>query len=84
MIATVWLHVGRTAPEVLDVLASVLQRDPRVLAARLPVGAAEHCAKVLTGYARAGVRRMLLWPLGDGVEQLRRFVDEVVPHIAAA
>jgi len=83
MIATVWLHVGRTAPQVLDVLASLLQRDPQVLAERLPVGTADHCAEVLTGYARAGVRRMLLWPLGDGVEQLRRFRDEVAPHISA-
>jgi alkanesulfonate monooxygenase SsuD/methylene tetrahydromethanopterin reductase-like flavin-dependent oxidoreductase (luciferase family) len=84
MIATVWLHVGRTAPEVLDVLAATLQRDPDVLARRLPVGDPEHCAQVLTGYARAGARRMLLWPVRNGVEQLRRFMHEVAPHVPAA
>jgi alkanesulfonate monooxygenase SsuD/methylene tetrahydromethanopterin reductase-like flavin-dependent oxidoreductase (luciferase family) len=84
MIATVWLHVGDTAAPVLDLLASTLQRDPHVLAERLPVGDPEHCAEVLAGYARAGVRRMLLWPVGDGAEQLRRFMDEVAPHVPAA
>jgi hypothetical protein len=87
MISTVWLHVSDTAAEaasVLDLLAATLHRDPHVLAERLPVGDSEHCAQVLAGYARAGARRMLLWPVGDGVEQLRRFTAEVAPHVPAA
>ncbi len=88
MIATVWLHVSSRVDEVSsvldDLLAPTLQRAPRDLADRLPVGSAEHCAQVLAGYARAGARRMLLWPVGNGVEQLRRFIDEVAPRIPAA
>lgn len=84
LIATVWLHVSSNADEVasaLDLLASTLRREPQVLAERLPVGTPEHCAEVLTGYARAGVRRMLLWPVDGGPAQLRRFMDEVAPRI---
>lgn len=85
MIATVWLHVSSRVDEVSsvldDLLAPTLQREPRALAERLPVGSAEHCAEVLADYAQAGARRMLLWPVGEAVEQLRRFMDEVVPHI---
>ena len=88
MIATVWLHVSSRVDEVSSVLdgllAPTLQRAPRDLADRLPVGSAEHCAQVLAGYARAGARRMLLWPVGNCVEQLRRFIDEVAPRIPAA
>jgi alkanesulfonate monooxygenase SsuD/methylene tetrahydromethanopterin reductase-like flavin-dependent oxidoreductase (luciferase family) len=88
MIATVWLHVSSTAHEASSVLAGLLaptlRRDPRVLAARLPVGTPAHCAQVLTGYVRAGARRVLLWPVGDGVQQLRRFAEEVAPRVPAA
>jgi alkanesulfonate monooxygenase SsuD/methylene tetrahydromethanopterin reductase-like flavin-dependent oxidoreductase (luciferase family) len=87
MVATVWLHVTRdadAAASVLDhVLAPTLRRDPRDLAEHLPVGTPEHCVDVLGAYARAGVRRVLLWPVGDVVTQLRRFAEQVAPHVAA-
>jgi alkanesulfonate monooxygenase SsuD/methylene tetrahydromethanopterin reductase-like flavin-dependent oxidoreductase (luciferase family) len=86
VIATVWLHVsddaGAVAAVLDDVLAPTLRRDPRDLAARLPVGTPEHCVDVLSAYARAGARRVLLWPVGDGVLQLRRFTEQVAPHVA--
>ena len=89
MIATVWLHVSSRVDEVSSVLdgllAPTLQRAPRDLArpsaGRRPPSTAR---QVLAGYARAGARRMLLWPVGNGVEQLRRFMDEVAPRIPAA
>ena len=85
LIATMWLHVASSAAEasaVLDeVLAPTLRRDPRELAARLPVGTPEHCVAVLSAYAEAGAQQMLLWPVRDPVAQLRAFADLVAPHI---
>ncbi|MCO1654095.1 LLM class flavin-dependent oxidoreductase [Pseudonocardia humida] len=87
MVATVWFHVAddpADAAHVLhDLLAPTLSRDPRDLARSLPVGSPEHCVRVLSDYARAGARHVLLWPVGDGVRQLQRCAEEVAPHVPA-
>jgi alkanesulfonate monooxygenase SsuD/methylene tetrahydromethanopterin reductase-like flavin-dependent oxidoreductase (luciferase family) len=84
LIATVWLQVTDSAAEadalLRDVLGPALGRDPADLA-HLPVGPPEHCARVLADYAAAGARRVLLWPLRDGIRQLRRCAEEVAPHL---
>ena len=84
MIATVWLQVTDSAAEadqvLRDVLAPALARDPGDLA-HLPVGPPEHCARVLADYAAAGARRVLLWPVRDGLRQLRRCAEEIAPHL---
>jgi alkanesulfonate monooxygenase SsuD/methylene tetrahydromethanopterin reductase-like flavin-dependent oxidoreductase (luciferase family) len=84
LIATVWLQVTDSAAEadglLRDVLAPALGRDPADLG-HLPVGPPEHCARVLADYAAAGARRVLLWPLRDGIRQLRRCAEEVAPHL---
>lgn len=87
MVATVWFHVTDRATEAArvlhDVLAPALAGDPRALARSVPVGSPEHCIRVLSDYARAGARHVLLWPVGDGVRQLQRCAVEVAPHIRA-
>jgi alkanesulfonate monooxygenase SsuD/methylene tetrahydromethanopterin reductase-like flavin-dependent oxidoreductase (luciferase family) len=84
LIATVWLQVTDSAAEADDVLREVLApalgRDPADLA-HLPVGPPEHCARVLADYAAAGARRVLLWPVRDGLRQLHRCAEEVMPHL---
>jgi alkanesulfonate monooxygenase SsuD/methylene tetrahydromethanopterin reductase-like flavin-dependent oxidoreductase (luciferase family) len=74
-IATMWLFVTESPPEAehvrTDVLAAALNRDPATLG-HLPIGSAEHCAEVLAGYAAAGAREVLLWPIRDNVRQLER------------
>ena len=84
LIATVWLQVTDSAAEgdalLRDVLGPALGRDPADLG-HLPVGPPEHCARVLTDYAAAGARRVLLWPVRDGIRQLRRCAEEVAPHV---
>ena len=84
LIATVWLQVTDSAAEadavLRDVLGPALGRDPADLV-HLPVGPPEHCARVLADYAAAGARRVLLWPLRDGIRQLRRCAEEVAPHL---
>ncbi len=83
-IATTWLYVTdrpAAADRVFDdLLAPVLNRPADELRTRgLPIGSAEQCAERITAYARAGVQRIFLWPLGDEVEQLAAFRTRVVP-----
>jgi alkanesulfonate monooxygenase SsuD/methylene tetrahydromethanopterin reductase-like flavin-dependent oxidoreductase (luciferase family) len=84
VIATVWLQVTDTTAEadhlLHDVLGPALGRDPGDLA-HLPVGPPEHCVRVLADYAEAGARQVLLWPVRDGLRQLRRCAEEVAPHL---
>lgn len=72
-LATMWLYVTDSRREAerlrTEVLAPALDRDPATLT-DLPIGSAQHCSEVLGRYAAAGVREVLLWPLGDGVQQL--------------
>ena len=74
-IATMWLYVTdsrREAEQVLtEVLAPALNRDPGQLP-DLPIGSAQRCAEVLAGYAAAGAREALVWPIRDALHQLER------------
>jgi alkanesulfonate monooxygenase SsuD/methylene tetrahydromethanopterin reductase-like flavin-dependent oxidoreductase (luciferase family) len=85
-VATAWLFVSHRAEEVArvleDVLAPLLGRDPVVLAGQLPVGSPEHCIDLLTAYAAAGARQILLWPVRNPVGQLELFAEAVGPHLA--
>jgi len=85
-LATTWLYVtesSRRAEQMItDVLAPMLGRDADLIRAlELPIGPAEVCAERLTRYARAGVQRTFLWPLGDEVRQLELFREQVAPLI---
>jgi alkanesulfonate monooxygenase SsuD/methylene tetrahydromethanopterin reductase-like flavin-dependent oxidoreductase (luciferase family) len=74
-IATMWLYVTDSRRDaerlVADVLAPVLKRDPAQLV-DLPIGSPQHCTDVLAGYAAAGAREVLVWPVRDAVHQLER------------
>jgi hypothetical protein len=69
--------------------ASSLMSSPRCsgatdvdeLGERVCVGSAEHCAKLLSRYARAGCRRVYLWPLGDERQQIELAGAQVAPRI---
>jgi len=39
------------------------------------VGSAQHCSEVLAGYAAAGAREVLLWPIRDNLHQLERGME---------
>jgi alkanesulfonate monooxygenase SsuD/methylene tetrahydromethanopterin reductase-like flavin-dependent oxidoreductase (luciferase family) len=66
-----------------DVLAPVLRRDAESLRDHLCIGSAEHCAEILSGYARAGCDWVQLWPLGDEPSQIERVANQVRPRIEA-
>jgi alkanesulfonate monooxygenase SsuD/methylene tetrahydromethanopterin reductase-like flavin-dependent oxidoreductase (luciferase family) len=64
-----------------DILAPMLRRDPDELRDRLCIGSPEHCAEVLSSYARAGCEWVQIWPLGEERRQIELFAADVVPHI---
>jgi alkanesulfonate monooxygenase SsuD/methylene tetrahydromethanopterin reductase-like flavin-dependent oxidoreductase (luciferase family) len=84
-LVTMWTWItsdGREADRVLrDVLAPLLRRDPAVLREQLCVGAPERCAELLTRYARAGCRRVHLWPVGDEPRQIELAATAVLPAV---
>jgi alkanesulfonate monooxygenase SsuD/methylene tetrahydromethanopterin reductase-like flavin-dependent oxidoreductase (luciferase family) len=86
-LATMWTWVDDdpdAAERVLcDVLAPLVRRSPDELRGRVCVGTPAHCAALLSAYARAGCRRVYVWPLDDEVVQLHRLVEEVLPLVDA-
>src|SRR5215203_1619561 len=76
-LATMWAWVTEDHEErervLREVLAPLLKRDPGELRDQLCVGPAEHCAELLSQYARAGCQLVYLWPLGEEARQLELF-----------
>ena len=86
-LATMWTWVTESRADrdrVLDdVLAPLLNRDPRELADQVCVGSVEHCAELLSNYADAGCQRVYLWPLDDEQQQLTLIANQIAPKITA-
>jgi alkanesulfonate monooxygenase SsuD/methylene tetrahydromethanopterin reductase-like flavin-dependent oxidoreductase (luciferase family) len=84
-LATMWTWVtedrAETANMLDEVLAPLLRRDPGELRNRLCIGSAEHCARILSDYARAGCEWVQLWPLGDERRQIELLAERVIPEI---
>jgi alkanesulfonate monooxygenase SsuD/methylene tetrahydromethanopterin reductase-like flavin-dependent oxidoreductase (luciferase family) len=88
-LATTWLFITESPNNadrmITDLLAPMLNRDADLIRSlALPIGPAEVCAQRLSRCARAGARRILLWPLADEVRQLETFREQVAPLIDAA
>jgi alkanesulfonate monooxygenase SsuD/methylene tetrahydromethanopterin reductase-like flavin-dependent oxidoreductase (luciferase family) len=85
-LVTMWTWItgdARDADRVLrDVLAPLLKRDPDTLREQLCIGSPEHCADLLSRYARAGCERVHLWPLGDEPRQIELAATAVLPAVA--
>ena len=84
-LATMWTWVTEDRAEadrtLEQVLAPLLKRDPEELRGQICVGSAEHCAELLSRYARAGCGRVYLWPLGDERRQVELVASEVAPRV---
>ena len=83
-LATMWTYVTDNRAEAdakLGALASMLDRDPAVLAQQVLIGTADHCAAILGSYADVGVETVFIWPVGDPVSQLQRFAEQVFPRV---
>jgi alkanesulfonate monooxygenase SsuD/methylene tetrahydromethanopterin reductase-like flavin-dependent oxidoreductase (luciferase family) len=86
-LATTWFYVAnddRAAERVrTELLAPMLNRPADALRG-LPIGTPEHCAQRFAEFARAGIRRMFLWPLQDESRQLELFRDRVEPLLSTS
>jgi alkanesulfonate monooxygenase SsuD/methylene tetrahydromethanopterin reductase-like flavin-dependent oxidoreductase (luciferase family) len=84
-LATMWTWVTERRDErdrvLRDVLARLLNRDADELRDQVCIGSAEHCAQLLSSYARAGCQRVYLWPLGDESRQLELVATQVASRI---
>ncbi len=86
VLATMWTYITddpRRRDEHLSRLSSVLNRPVEYLAPRVLIGSVEHCATLLTEYAKAGIDEIFLWPVDDPEDQLGRFAQEVAPLVRA-
>jgi hypothetical protein len=79
-----WTYVTEdpaVAGEKLEMVATMLKRDPAVLAQQLLIGDAGHCAALLRAYAEAGTETLFVWPVADAVDQLRELGQRVFPLV---
>jgi alkanesulfonate monooxygenase SsuD/methylene tetrahydromethanopterin reductase-like flavin-dependent oxidoreductase (luciferase family) len=80
-----WLYITEEESDseriLNEVLAPALNRPVTELRARLPIGSALNCAEKLAAYQNVGVQRVYLWPLVDELEQIKIFMEDVVPLI---
>ena len=86
-LATMWTWITDDAADadrvLRDVLGPLLKRDPEVLRDQVCIGPPEHCAELLSSYARAGCQRVYLWPLGDEPRQIELAATRVLPAVTA-
>ena len=80
-LATMWFHLDdQHGPAVLEErLAPVMHRPVEELRERLPFGPAEAMVEKLAAFRDAGLQWAFVWPVGDELEQLHRFSDQVMP-----
>jgi alkanesulfonate monooxygenase SsuD/methylene tetrahydromethanopterin reductase-like flavin-dependent oxidoreductase (luciferase family) len=84
-LASTWLYITEDEQEaeqmLRQVLAPTVNRPVDELRQRLPIGSAQYCAEKLAAYQPAGVQRIYLWPIANEIEQIRIFMDQVMPRI---
>jgi alkanesulfonate monooxygenase SsuD/methylene tetrahydromethanopterin reductase-like flavin-dependent oxidoreductase (luciferase family) len=85
-LATMWCYITDDRKEADRVLRERLVPTLKhvsedTLRERLPIGPAELFAEKLTAFAKAGVQRVFIWPVGDERYQLERFWNEVRPLV---
>ncbi len=85
--ATTWMYITDDEAEeraVTEQLSRMLRRPIEEVAGRLPIGSPAAFLDLLGRYQRAGVDRVLLWPLKDEVHQLERVAAEIIPQLGRA
>lgn len=86
-IATMWMYVTEDRAEATrvleDVVSKMLNRPVDQISGLLPIGPAEECAALMSRYAAVGAQRVFVWPVADDLEQIERFMTQVVPLVTA-
>ncbi len=83
-IATMYMHLTDDPAEANSVLGMLVspRQAPADLRDRSLVGTLDDCVHKVRMLQGAGAQQVFVWPIGDEVNQLRRFADEVFPHFA--
>jgi alkanesulfonate monooxygenase SsuD/methylene tetrahydromethanopterin reductase-like flavin-dependent oxidoreductase (luciferase family) len=85
VLATMFCHVADDADEVEQTFRSrilaTIDRPPDELRDRLLFGSVDEVVTKLVAWRDAGVDEVLLWPVRDEVDQLRRFREDVAGHL---
>ena len=81
-LATMWFHIDERADSVLEQrLAPVMNRSVDELRDRLAFGPAVEVVGKLGAFRDAGLQWLFVWPVGDELEQLHRFSEQVMPAL---
>lgn len=86
-VATVWTYItddDATARAAVEQVSGMVRRPVDEVADRLPIGPSAACLDLLGRYQRAGVERLLVWPLRDETEQLERIAHEIIAPLRRA
>jgi alkanesulfonate monooxygenase SsuD/methylene tetrahydromethanopterin reductase-like flavin-dependent oxidoreductase (luciferase family) len=86
-LVTMWTFVTDKPAEAERILSEIVgplvKRDAAELRSRVCVGSPEHCAELLSRYARAGCQRIFFWTVGDERLQVERIAHDVMPLISS-
>ena len=86
-LVTMWAFVTDKRAEAERVLSEILgplvNRDAAELRSRVCVGSPEHCAELLSRYARGGCQQVFFWTVGDERRQVERIASDVMPLISS-
>jgi alkanesulfonate monooxygenase SsuD/methylene tetrahydromethanopterin reductase-like flavin-dependent oxidoreductase (luciferase family) len=84
-LATMWCYITEDRSEadriVEQRVAPVINRPEDVLRERLPIGPAAAFAEKLDAFRRAGLQRVLIWPVAHERRQLELFCEKVRPAL---
>ncbi|HEU0072765.1 MAG TPA: LLM class flavin-dependent oxidoreductase [Dehalococcoidia bacterium] len=83
-LATMWTYVTPDAAKsasMLEMLATMLNREPAAVAGQVLIGPPAECAAKLRAYAEIGVERIFIWPLANPNAQLETFMQDVAPFV---
>jgi probable F420-dependent oxidoreductase len=83
-LATNWMYITDDEAEaraMRERISGMTRRPIEEVADRLPIGSAAQGADLFGRYKGAGMERVLLWPIGDDIEQLERFAGDVMPQL---
>jgi alkanesulfonate monooxygenase SsuD/methylene tetrahydromethanopterin reductase-like flavin-dependent oxidoreductase (luciferase family) len=81
-VATTYMNLTDDPAEADSILGMLVspRQAPSDLRDRSLVGTPDDCIRWLQMLEEAGAQQVFVWPVGDEVNQLRRFADEVFPE----
>jgi alkanesulfonate monooxygenase SsuD/methylene tetrahydromethanopterin reductase-like flavin-dependent oxidoreductase (luciferase family) len=84
-IATMFFHVTERRDEaarMLTMVAGFLNRTEEHLRDALLIGSAEDSIAKLAAFEKSGAQAVLVWPVGDVLDQLQRFNERIMPSLS--